>query len=303
MRTRRRRAGTQWFYQQGENSVGPFGEGEIRGFLSRGTLTPESKVRPIHSDEWQPLSGSSLNRLIDTSQNDENSTARPPKVVEIKPVSALSTWFVVSASIYAAAITLTTVSTALLWLYVSRTFAPEGGPYLNLLVTLNSLLQPGYWITILVFVSSASAYGFFYSYSLHNLRQLNAPEATSSPPSAWTWYFVPIANWFVPVSVFREIWSGSMSQSGMDPGRSQLIIAWWACWIIGNVGKTILNTINRFNGTTGKLLQDYSIIEIGLECGLSLLMAAAAICLVRLTITVASAQKQIKENGGWSVFD
>lgn len=111
-----------------------------------------------------------------------------------------------------------------------------------------------YWTDTAIFVDepvtgSAWGWGVFYLVYLitgilvciwtyranSNVRALGATGLRFSPGWAVGWHFVPIAWFWMPFSVMREIWRASASPDEWrrQPG-SALLGWWWALWLVFN---------------------------------------------------------------------
>ena len=304
MSTRRRRAGTQWYFRDGDVERGPFGEGELKQYISNGLLKPDTPVRSISMGDWAALSQTDLVRLIHiVERKKELAGDIKPRHITLKSVGGLSIWLVVSLCAYALMMLYVSVITVLAWSYATGIFAPQGDAYYSLLVVLGNLIGAAFALTFLSFLSCAFAFSFFYSYCLHNLKKIGAPEAASSPMEAWSWLFVPVAAWFQPYFVFREVWMGSMNNAEHNNHRPLLLGSWWFAWVIGNIGSFVYNIYSQINSGQRYQLTDFTLAEISMETIARIFLVIAALCLIRITLFTSAAQKQVRSQGGLSVFD
>jgi hypothetical protein len=107
-------------------------------------------------------------------------------------------------------------------------------------------------------------------------------EMTISPGWAVGWYFVPIANLFKPYQGMREIWMASHYRGNwQDQPTPQLLIAWWALWLITSILGNISFRI-AMNDETGA--------QLGLTTALD--VAGASLNVV-LTIILTSLMRRI----------
>lgn len=63
-----------------------------------------------------------------------------------------------------------------------------------------------------------------------------ARHLTASPAMGVVWYFVPIANLFMPYMALRDIWKASIDPTDWEAvATPALVKLWWATWISGNI--------------------------------------------------------------------
>jgi hypothetical protein len=71
-----------------------------------------------------------------------------------------------------------------------------------------------------------------------NLDDLGAEGLEYSPGATVAWFFVPVANLYVPWVAVSELWRASAAPQGRwdqaSPGP--LPVAWWASWLVANLG-------------------------------------------------------------------
>ena len=67
----------------------------------------------------------------------------------------------------------------------------------------------------------------------HNARQLGAADMDFTPMRAVGWYFVPVAWFWKPYEVMKEIWRASVDPSDWRGASvSRLLRYWWVLWIV-----------------------------------------------------------------------
>lgn len=74
---------------------------------------------------------------------------------------------------------------------------------------------------------------------MKNLDGLGASGERTSPTMAVVWYFIPVANIFLPYRAVKQIWKGTFElapEPGPDDG---VITAWWVCWVLSNITSTV----------------------------------------------------------------
>lgn len=108
-----------------------------------------------------------------------------------------------------------------------------------------------------------------------------------SPIGAWGWYFLPVANLFMPLRAMKEIWAHSLGANG---GSDPLLVRWWSAWIVGNIAMSMAVQIDALgemrNGMNGK----------GMGLGLALdamgvaALLVAGLLFARIVATVTRAQ-------------
>ena len=90
----------------------------------------------------------------------------------------------------------------------------------------HSVLAAVYWAT---FIPVVVAFLTWLHRASSNLRYLGV-EQKYSPRAGAVWWFVPIANLWMPYRVVREVWHGSRRY----PERTHpLFTLWWWLWCIG----------------------------------------------------------------------
>ena len=116
---------------------------------------------------------------------------------------------------------------------------------------------------------------FFWIYRANkNARALSERALEFSPGWAIGWFFVPLAGWWQPYKVVREIYKASRTpHDWRNAGNSSIVGVWWTLRLISSIGSIAVLTSHP----TGQLLIRISLV------------LAAAICsnLILLTIIVA----------------
>lgn len=92
------------------------------------------------------------------------------------------------------------------------------------------------FLDFVVFFCSAVGVCLWVYRAHSNLRLVRTPGAETAPGWAVAWYFIPIANVFMPYQAMKELWQGSVSRliqrSETAPG---IIWLWWLTWLGGNL--------------------------------------------------------------------
>lgn len=116
-----------------------------------------------------------------------------------------------------------------------------------------------------------------------NVRALGADGLRHSPGWAVGWFFIPILNLFMPLSVFREIDRASQSTGFVDteawkgnaPGL--VITFWWLAWFSQTVIQGVANILTkRFPPEMG------ASVTAGVVCDVvaSVLLLGAGVCAI-----------------------
>lgn len=89
----------------------------------------------------------------------------------------------------------------------------------------------GIWIAVWV-VTAVLIAAWTYRAN-HNARQLGAADMHFTPMRAAGWYFVPIAWFWKPYQVMKEIWRASVDPSAWRGAPvPPLLRYWWVLWIV-----------------------------------------------------------------------
>jgi hypothetical protein len=89
-----------------------------------------------------------------------------------------------------------------------------------------------------------------------NARALGADDLMGSPGLAVGWFFIPLANLFMPYMTVRDTWKASANprdwQGASAPGA---IVLWWILWLVGNVAGTISFRLwlEKASGSAGEI--------------------------------------------------
>lgn len=58
------------------------------------------------------------------------------------------------------------------------------------------------------------------------------------------WFFVPIANLWMPYRALRQHWNGLHGNGGLNDSLPGWAFLWWICWLMGNAVATSSTRIN-----------------------------------------------------------
>lgn len=87
-------------------------------------------------------------------------------------------------------------------------------------------------LQLLLFIACAVAILLWIHRSCHNAR-VRSRSLRCTPGWSIGWYFVPIANFWMPYRAMRQIWRSTAEQAGNPTNRAGLLLgAWWTLWIL-----------------------------------------------------------------------
>lgn len=113
-----------------------------------------------------------------------------------------------------------------------------------------------------------------------NIRALGETRAGISPGWAVGWWFIPIANFFMPYKAMREIYQSSDSAaSGVDyplDTAPPLLGWWWGCWLVNGFASNVYVRMT--------MRSDPGVVEGGVWVGVTAVIfeIAAAVMVVRI---------------------
>lgn len=150
-----------------------------------------------------------------------------------------------------------------------------------------SMMLPG----ALVLATIVLAAALWLPWSLrcsHNLRALGVSGMTHEPNATVWWWFIPIANLWLPFAITRELWQASAAASdGVDATgywRRRSVPAFFYLWWLAWVARTILAGVaaRMSDGSLNELL---TIEQYTLASELCSLVAVAPAIAVALSIS------------------
>jgi hypothetical protein len=143
--------------------------------------------------------------------------------------------------------------------------------------------------SIALYLLSAFATGRVTYRLMKNAHELRSDEELTSPGWAVGWYFIPFANFVMPVRAVGQIWRTTFRHLGQDKGGA-VIGWWWAAWIISSI---VLTVSDRLGGGAEAEADEttYAIIVVGY--GLRLICAALLLVVFG---TLVKAQKNLNTN-------
>ena len=92
-------------------------------------------------------------------------------------------------------------------------------------------------------VSLATALAFFiWLYRANaNVRALGAEDMMGTPGLGVGWFFIPLANLFMPYMTVRDVWRASARPRDWQAEHAPVtILLWWSCWLAGSILATIV---------------------------------------------------------------
>ena len=117
-----------------------------------------------------------------------------------------------------------------------------------------------------------------------NLPALEAGNLEFTPGWAVGWWFIPFANLFKPFQVMSELYDASEPDYDVEahylqasPGTPEIIVFWWAFFLIGNVASNVVNRLVDNNGN----VSEYFPVGMIVASSFALAAAALAILIVR----------------------
>jgi len=132
-------------------------------------------------------------------------------------------------------------------------------------------------IQLLLFIACGTAVLMWIQRACHNAR-VKAPEMRATPGWVVGWYFVPLANLWMPILNLREIWKNTAQQAGRPDDRGGLLLTgWWLLWLTrGAAASAQYNGFGTFDADTQRL-------NASLDWVMLLLCVVFAFIVLRLT--------------------
>ena len=73
-----------------------------------------------------------------------------------------------------------------------------------------------------------------------NARALGATDLMGWPGLAVGWFFIPLANLFMPYMTLRDMWRASANPRDWQAASAPaVILIWWVCWLAAGIAATI----------------------------------------------------------------
>lgn len=127
-----------------------------------------------------------------------------------------------------------------------------------------------------------------------NLNTVAPEQLGTSPHFAWLWFFIPFANFYKPYESVAAIDRVTKQTVGATKDASDLILAWWLCFIS-----------SIFIGATDVSLPIANLYQIMLAADVLSggLAIAAAVLFIRVAQEISENQELLKHGGVAHVFD
>lgn len=104
-------------------------------------------------------------------------------------------------------------------------------------------------IRFLVILATASAFLIWLYRANANVRALGADDMMGSPGLGIAWFFIPLANLFMPYMTVRDVWRASARpRDWQGESAPATIIAWWILWLAGGVIGVVVFQMELANG-------------------------------------------------------
>ena len=124
-----------------------------------------------------------------------------------------------------------------------------------------------------------------------NLRAFSGESMKVTPGWSVGWHFVPIANFWKPYQVMKEIWN--VSHKG-TPTAHSLVGWWWAVWIIANyISGLAINSVERADDASGYAA---SAVSYMISDGVDVILYVVTLVMVT-RIGLAYSQNIVKPTG------
>ena len=150
------------------------------------------------------------------------------------------------------------------------------------------------WIQLALYALTAMLFLLWVYRAHRNLPRMGANDPTYSPGWAVGWWFVPIANYWMPLLVMSEIWRGSdpaytdSSRSWRSAPVAPQLGIWWALWALGGMFGGILLFVSLRGVNT---LENLRLLTVGVLVS-DLLTLGAAVLAIWIVRAIDARQSQ-----------
>jgi hypothetical protein len=107
------------------------------------------------------------------------------------------------------------------------------------LLAFDVVYRAAYFVHLIVLIIATCMWMYRASQNLHKVQ---LPQLEFSAGWSVGWWFIPIANWWKPFQVMRELYRGSLVIYGKASRANyrvqpfaQVVGWWWALWLVGNI--------------------------------------------------------------------
>ena len=128
--------------------------------------------------------------------------------------------------------------------------------------------------------------------AMRNLHTIQSPAVKTSPFWSVGYYFIPIANFFMPANAMSQIYHGTHEAVGEKSRHKSPIGFWWMPFVLADVPEAIAD-YTGLSGAGAYILYAMS----------SLFGVIAALMLIRIGLRIAVCQERFERGGIATVFD
>ena len=148
------------------------------------------------------------------------------------------------------------------------------------------------WLILLTGIAAFVLVGRFTYRAQKNLFTIGSPHAKMAP--GWTvgWYFIPFANFWMPVMGMSQIYRGSQAAVGDKAGAGTLLAVWWGSWLFRGVPSWLAG-----------IWSDSLMMVFLLLMASAVLSIVAGVSLIRIISDVDARQEMLGRGGVATVFD
>jgi hypothetical protein len=147
----------------------------------------------------------------------------------------------------------------------------------------NGRLNEIHTLQLLLFIACAAAILLWVHRSCHNAR-VGSRSLRCTPAGSIGWYFVPVANFWMPYRAMREIWRATAEQAGNPADRAGLLLGvWWTLWILRSLAALQMQYGNQIGVETLDVLYALNTWNLWLDSLTLLLSLMFIVMVMRLT--------------------
>ncbi len=209
----------RWFIGYGSEQYGPFTQSEIEAMRARGEIDPELGAYAVGGAAHDSVSGK---------------VGGGGSVSVIIPMGPF--WRVLRAAI-ALSLMLTVGYVAWMTVDALRYQADPVG-YWDVQASVSATLAELVllWIHGVVGVITTILFLRYTYRGMKNTHVIAPPDAKLiSPGWAVGWYFIPVANLWMPLLAVRQMFRHSVAPDAREHSIDRLISIWWGLWLISNL--------------------------------------------------------------------
>jgi hypothetical protein len=159
---------------------------------------------------------------------------------------------------------------------------------------LNGVSIPGLGVLALAAVASLT----WLRRAYRNLAALGVAETRDSPASAVAWFLIPLANWFLPYSVLRDLYqlSDRSDPHGLSQSQPWLIRLWWLFWAAPPAASLISLLVFERPGLGTASAGTDALLSFDLA-SLAIASLLAALIIIRVTALQEAGQRMLEDQG------